>query len=63
MTDIITNAAKLACVQRELKMRERVYPRWHQEGKMSAGKMEHELECMRAIIADYEELAKKERLV
>lgn len=63
MTDIITAADKLACAERELKMRERVYPRWVAEGRMSAGKAAHEIECMKHIIADYQAAAGKERLL
>jgi hypothetical protein len=33
----ITAADKLACAERELKMRKRVYPRWVAEGRMSDG--------------------------
>lgn len=33
MTDIITTADKLACAQRELKMRQHVYPRWIEAGR------------------------------
>lgn len=63
MTDIITNADKLACAERELKMRRRVYERWVTEGKMSAGKAEHEIAAMEAIAADYQLAVKKERLL
>jgi hypothetical protein len=63
MTDVITNADKLACAERELKMRQRVYPRWQEDGRMSAGKAAHELACMEAIIADYRAIAEKERLI
>ena len=49
----LDNAAKLACIQREIKMRERVYPRWVASGKMSQEKADLELEVMRAIAEDY----------
>jgi len=49
----LDNAAKLACVEREIKMRERVYPRWVAAGKMSQEKADLELEVMRAIAEDY----------
>lgn len=42
---------QLACVQRELKMREQVYPRWVREGKMTQRQMDQELEDMRAVEA------------
>jgi len=63
MTDVITTADKLACAERELKMRKRVYPRWQEQDKMSAGKAAHEIACMEAIAEDYRALAAKERLV
>lgn len=63
MTAIITSADKLACAERELKMRQRVYPRWVDAGKMSAGKAELEIEMMKAIAADYQAAAQKERLI
>lgn len=63
MTDIIRNADKLACAERELKMRNSVYERWVDAGKMSAGKAAHEIACMEAIVADYRALAEKERLL
>lgn len=63
MTDIITNADKLACAEREVKMRKRVYPRWIEAGKLSLGKAEHEIAAMEAIVADYRALADKDRLL
>jgi hypothetical protein len=55
MTDIITTADKLACAKRELALRKSAYPRWVEQGKLSAGKAAHEIDCMRAIVADYED--------
>jgi hypothetical protein len=63
MTDTITAADKLACAERELKMRTRVYARWVDEGKMSAGKAAHEIACMAAIVQDLVAAAKGERLL
>lgn len=63
MTDIIRTEDKLACAKRELAMRQRVYPHWVEQNKISAGKAEHEIECMKAILADYETMAAKERLI
>lgn len=63
MTDTITAADKLACAERELKMRRRVYPRWVHDDRMSAGKAEHEIACMEAIVADYKAAAEKDRLL
>ncbi len=63
MVDIITNSDKLACAERELKLRHRVYERLVDEGKMSAGKAAHEIACMAAIVKDYQPMAEKERLL
>ena len=63
MTDIITTADKLACAKRELAMRERVYTRWVEENKMSAGKAAHEIACMQEIVKDYESAITKESLL
>lgn len=60
MADIITTADKLACALRELAMRENLYPRWIEQKKMSAGKAAHEIACMEAIAADYEEISNAE---
>jgi hypothetical protein len=63
MTDIIASADKLACAERELKMRKRLYPRWVAEKKMSAGRAAHEVAAMEAIVADYQKLVDAERLL
>jgi hypothetical protein len=63
MTDIITAKDKLRCAERELKFRKRVYPRWIDDGKMSAGAAAHEIACMEAIAEDYRQWAEKERLL
>jgi signal recognition particle subunit SEC65 len=39
----------VACAERELAMRERVYPRWVESGKMTADKAEKETQCMKHI--------------
>ena len=62
-TPVIPTAEKLACAERELKMRKKVYPRWVEEGKMSEGKATHELACIEALITDYRGAAEKERLI
>jgi hypothetical protein len=53
MTIVVTTKDKLRCVQRELAMRKRCYPRWVDENKMSEGKKELELTVMEAIVHDY----------
>jgi hypothetical protein len=63
MDEIISSADKLACVERELKMRQHVYERLVADGRLSAGKAAHEIACMAAIVRDYIEAEKKERLL
>ena len=45
------------CAARELKMRQRVYPRLVDGGRMSAADAEHELQCMKEILAVLQERA------
>ena len=54
--DDITTVDKLQCVQRELGMRKSVYPKWVEQGRMSAGKAALEIACMEAIVQDYRRL-------
>ena len=63
MTDVITNADKLAAAERELKYRRWVYEKRVAEKKMSAGKAAHEIACMEEILEDYKALVEKERLL
>lgn len=44
---------KRACIERELKMRRRAYPRWVEAGRMSQAKADEEIAIMEAILADY----------
>jgi hypothetical protein len=44
-------AQQIACVEREIKMRESSYPRWVQAGKMTQAKADAELLAMRAVLA------------
>ena len=50
-----THAEKRACLERELKMRRRVYPRWVAAGKMREEDADREIACLRAILVDYRE--------
>lgn len=50
---MISYDQKRACLERELKMRRRVYPRWVQDGRMSQAKADEEIAVMKAILADY----------
>lgn len=50
---IVTHDMKRACIEREIKMRRRVYTRWVQDGRMSQAKADEEIAVMEAILADY----------
>lgn len=49
---LFTTAEKLACVQREIGQRQRVYPGLVERQRMSQAKADREIACMRAIEAD-----------
>lgn len=42
--------AQIACVEREIAMRERAYPRWVTQLKMTQKKAEQEVAAMRAVL-------------
>lgn len=44
---------KAECAKREVKMRERVYPRWVQQGKMTQQQADLEIAMMREIAEEY----------
>lgn len=48
-----TTADKRASIEREIKMRRRVYPRWVADRKMSQTQADREIAVMEAIAADY----------
>lgn len=52
----ITLEQQIACVRRELKMREKVYPRWVLEGRMTQEKATRETLSMHAVLATLEAL-------
>lgn len=54
---------KLAAIEREIKYRRRVYPRWITEGKITDGFAAAQLDVFEAIASDYRALAEKERLL
>lgn len=41
---------QISCIEREIKMREHVYPRRVAEKKMSQAKADHEMRAMRAVL-------------
>lgn len=42
---------QVACVQREIGFREKLYPRWVKDGKLTQGNADLELARMRAVLA------------
>lgn len=48
--EAITIADQIACVKREISLRQRVYPRWVQLRKMGEIKAEFEIACMQAVL-------------
>lgn len=45
---------QLAAARRELAMRQRVYPKWINAGKLTPAKATHEVDCMDAIVQTLE---------
>ncbi|MEG0819582.1 MAG: hypothetical protein RSG56_09065 [Brevundimonas sp.] len=54
---------QIACIDRELRYRRRVYPRWIDGGKMTQRKADEEIARMEAVLATLEEKAKGSRLL
>lgn len=67
MSAPITTLEKKHCVERELALRGRVYPRRVEAGAMTQEKADREIAVMEAIVADYTrqlaEETQRERLV
>ncbi len=53
----------LACAEREVRMRRRVYPRWVAEGRMTKAKADLETAQMEAIVDHLRAQAEGERLL
>ena len=61
---MLANATeKLEVVEREIKQRERVYPRLCEQGKMSIEFASRQIEVMRQIAEDYRPQAEREKLL
>jgi len=60
---MISVAEQIACVERELTMRRRVYARRVEAGTMRQTKMDYEIAAMEAVKASLEPLAAQERLL
>jgi hypothetical protein len=58
-----TLAEQIACVERELTMRKRVYPRWTEANKMTQAKADAEIRAMMAVLETLRGLEQRERLL
>lgn len=52
----INLSKQIACVRREIAMREKVYPGWTSRGKMRKSEAEYEIAAMRAVLETLEVL-------
>jgi len=57
----ITLDEQIACVRREISMRERVYPRWVESRRLTQQKADAETNAMRAVLATLEGLLARQR--
>ena len=53
--------AQVSCVLREIRMRERVYPRWVADGRMSGEQSKSEIACMYAVLTTLNDLLREGR--
>ena len=51
----ITRFEKRRCLEREIEMRRRVYPRRVREGRMTQAEADREIDVMTAILRDYDD--------
>ena len=59
----MTMDEQIAAVRREISMRQRVYPRWVEGGRMTQAKADQETRAMQAVLATLERVAAAERLI
>lgn len=52
-------ANQIACVRREITMRNWVYPRWVEKGRMNQEQADRELEAMIAVLATLQEVQRQ----
>ena len=50
MQRLVDLAKQIACIEREIGFRGRVYPRWVASGKMKQEKADYEIAAMRAVL-------------
>lgn len=56
MTTVVALADQIACVRREIALRNKVYPRWVEKGRMHQEQADRELEAMIAVLATLQEV-------
>lgn len=56
MANQFTFKQQIECVEREIAMRERVYPNWVAQGKLRQEKANYQIGCMRAVLRSLESL-------
>ena len=54
---------QVACIERELRQRARVYPRLIESGRMTKQKADEETRRMEAVLATLQKVAEGERLI
>ena len=59
---IYSTQVKLECVERELRYRRRVYPRWIAEERISPHFAQEQIRIMEQIAEDYRKMEEGERL-
>lgn len=59
--DTISIEAQIACVKRELRMRQSAYPRWVSAGRMKQLDADRELQAMAAVLATLERVQAEQR--
>jgi hypothetical protein len=59
----ITLEQQIASVKREIAMRERVYPRWVESGRLVQVRADHEIAAMKAVLETLQAAAAKETLL
>jgi len=55
-TAAIPLSEQIECVQREINMRHRVYPRWVEIGRITQAHADHQIAAMSAVLATLEAL-------
>lgn len=63
MPELVSIDDQVACVRREISMREHTYPRWIEARRMTQKKADQELTAMRAVLATLERVAQMQRLI